>query len=69
MRVLAWISAFIAGAQSGQDAERDERGVVMTEYVVVIALVIAGVIAVLALLWPALEAVIADAITGLPPNP
>ena len=66
MRVLAWISAFIAGAQSGQDAERDERGVVMTEYVVVIALVIAGILLVLAALWPALTTVITDAIANLP---
>ena len=62
MRVLAWISEFI----NAQDSERDERGVVMTEYVVVIALVIAGVIGVLALLWPALTTVITDAIANLP---
>jgi len=66
MRVLAWISAFITGAQSGHDSERDERGVVMTEYVVVIALVIAGVTTVLLLLWPALTAVITGAIANLP---
>jgi len=66
MRVLAWISEVIAGAQSGQENKRDERGVVMTEYVVVIALVIAGVIGVLALLWPALTGVINGAIANLP---
>ncbi len=62
MRALAWISAFI----TAQDTERDERGVVMTEYVVVIALVIAGTALVLGALWPALTGVITNAITGLP---
>ena len=62
MRVLAWISEFL----KAQDGKRDEQGVVMTEYVVVIALVIAGVIGVLALLWPALTGVINGAIANLP---
>jgi Flp pilus assembly pilin Flp len=62
MRVLAWISEFL----KAQDGTRDEQGVVMTEYVVVIALVIAGVIGVLALLWPALTGVINGAIANLP---
>jgi hypothetical protein len=62
MRALAWISAFIS---SGAD-RKDERGVVMTEYVVVVALVIAGITLVLAALWPALTGVITDAIAGLP---
>jgi hypothetical protein len=66
MRVFAWISEVIAGAKSGQVSEHDERGVVMTEYVVVIALVIAGILAVLAALWPALTTVITDAIANLP---
>lgn len=64
MRTLAWISAFITGAQ--KDAKHDERGVAMTEYVVVIALVVVGCLAVLGALWPALTGVIADAITSLP---
>ena len=62
MRALAWISAFI----TAQDSNRDEKGVVMTEYVVVVALVIAGITLVLAALWPALTGVITDAIAGLP---
>jgi len=65
MRKFAWISAFLAGAQN-QDAKHDERGVAMTEYVVVIALVVVGCLAVLGALWPALTGVIADAITSLP---
>lgn len=64
MRALAWISAFIASGQQGHD--KDERGVVMTEYVVVIALVVAGVLAVLTALWPALTGVITAAIADLP---
>jgi Flp pilus assembly pilin Flp len=62
MRALAWISAFI---QSGQ-VERDERGAAFTEYVALIALVIAGMVGVLALLWPALTGVINGAIADLP---
>jgi len=62
MRALAYISAFI----SAQDSKRDEKGVVMTEYVVVIALVVAGVLGVLTALWPALTTVIAGALDDLP---
>lgn len=63
MRALAWISAFIT---SVQDRERDERGAAFTEYVALIALVVAGMIGVLALLWPALTTVINNAIADLP---
>ena len=65
MRAIASISAFLTGAHS-MDAKRDERGVAMTEYVVVIALVVVGCLAVLGALWPALTGVIANAITSLP---
>jgi Flp pilus assembly pilin Flp len=65
MRALAWISAFITSAQLGQD-KRDERGAAFTEYVALIALVIAGMVGVLALLWPALTGVINGAIADLP---
>lgn len=64
MRALAWISAFIASGQKSH--EKDERGVVMTEYVVVIAIVVAGVLLVLNALWPALTGVITGAIADLP---
>lgn len=64
MRALAWISAFITSAQMSQD--KDERGAAFTEYVALIALVVAGMIGVLALLWPALTGVINGAIADLP---
>ena len=62
MRALAWISAFINAHDSG----RGERGAAFTEYVALIALVIAGMVGVLALLWPALTGVINGAIADLP---
>lgn len=64
MRALAWISAFMTSAQLGRD--KDERGAAFTEYVALIALVVAGMIGVLALLWPALTTVINNAIADLP---
>ena len=60
MRALALISAFITSTK------KDERGAAFTEYVALIALVVAGMVGVLALLWPALTGVIANAIAGLP---
>jgi Flp pilus assembly pilin Flp len=51
---------------SVQDREHDERGAAFTEYVALIALVVAGMIGVLALLWPALTTVINNAIADLP---
>jgi Flp pilus assembly pilin Flp len=66
MRGLAWISAFITTVLDPQSTKKDERGAAFTEYVALIALVVAGMVGVLALLWPALSGVIADAIAGLP---
>lgn len=65
MRALAWISAFVSTAK----VEKEERGAAFTEYVALIALVVAGMVGVIALLWPALSGVINDAIGNLPADP
>lgn len=57
LKGLALMQAFVATA----DQKKDEKGAAMTEYVVLVGLVIAGVATVLATLWPKLSAYI----TGL----
>jgi Flp pilus assembly pilin Flp len=58
--------AFMSALALTKDLKRDEKGAAFTEYVALIALVVAGMIGVLALLWPALTTVINGAIADLP---
>lgn len=61
---LAWLSAFVATAPSPK-ARRDEKGAAFTEYVVLLAVIVAVVVGLLWTLRGPLETAITGVVTKL----